>query len=65
MHQAYFEADRQSKIQNESRDYARVKRYYDAATKLYNENVKPGESDPEMQRLDSIIRQLKVNKWID
>jgi serine/threonine-protein kinase len=65
MHQAYFEADRQSKIQNENRDYALTKRYYDAATKLYDGNVQPGESDPEMQRLDSIIRQLKANRWID
>lgn len=65
MRQAYLEADRQSKIQNENRDYSLTKLYYDAATKLYNKNVKPGASDAEMQQLDSIIEQLKSNKWID
>jgi hypothetical protein len=65
MRQAYLEAERQSKIKNESRDYSLVKRYYDSAAKLYKSNVKPGESDPEMQQLDSIIQQLRDNKWID
>jgi pentatricopeptide repeat protein len=64
MRQAYLEADRQGKIRNENRDYALVKRYYDAAAKLYKDNVKPGESDPEMQRLDYLIEQLRGNGWI-
>lgn len=65
MRQAYLEADRQSEISNESRDYSLVKRCYDSATELYNMNVKPGESDPEMQQLDLIMQQLRTNKWID
>lgn len=65
MRRAYLEADRQSKIANESRDYALTKQYYDSAVKLYNENLRPGESDPEMQQLDLLIEQLRVNKWID
>ncbi|MDR2615717.1 MAG: tetratricopeptide repeat protein, partial [Oscillospiraceae bacterium] len=64
MRQAYLEADKQSKIANESRDYARTKRFYDAAVEMYNANVKPGDRDPEMQQLDSIIEQLIANKWI-
>jgi len=65
MRQAFLEADRQSKIRNEDRDYTQVKQYYDRAAELYQASVKPGESDPEMQQLESIIQQLKANKWID
>lgn len=65
MRQAYLEADRQAKIKNENRDYTLTKQYYDSAVKLYNENVRPGESDPEMQQLDLLIEQLRNNKWIN
>lgn len=64
MRQAYLEADRQSELANETRDYTLTKQYYDAASELYTQNVKPGEADPEMQQLDLIIEQLKANKWI-
>jgi serine/threonine-protein kinase len=65
MRQAFLEADRQSRIENESRDYEQAKYFYDSATKLYNENIRPGDADPEMQQLDMLIEQLRVNKWID
>jgi pentatricopeptide repeat protein len=65
MRGAYLEADRQSKIQNENRDYTLTKEYYDRAAELYANNLKPGETDPEMQQLESIIDQLRTNKWID
>lgn len=65
MRQAYLEADKQSKYQNEERDYALTKQYYDQAVELYNQNLKDGETDPEMQQLELIIQQLKDNNWID
>lgn len=65
MRQAYLEADRQSKIANENRDYNQTKQYYDVAVELYRDNVKQGESDPEMQQLDYLVEQLRANKWID
>ncbi len=65
MRQAYLEADKQSKLENDSRDYALTKMYYDSAAELYNKTVKPGEVDPEMQQLELIIGQLKENNWID
>jgi len=65
MRQAYLEADRQTIIENINRNYALTKQYYDTAIRLYNENVKPGESDPEMQQLAYLIEQLRANKWID
>ena len=65
MRQAYLEADIQSTIANESRDYARTKQYYDAAVKMYTENVRPGEADPEMQQLTVLMEQLRANKWMD
>lgn len=65
MRQAYLEADKQSKITNENRDYTQTKRYYDSAVGLYTESVSEGKSDPEMQQLNLLIEQLRVNKWID
>jgi serine/threonine-protein kinase len=65
MRQSYLEADKQSKIANESRSYAMTKQYYDRAVALYNNNVRPGESDPEMQQLELLIDQLRANRWID
>lgn len=65
MRRAYLEADIQSKVANESRNYALTKQYYDSAVRLYNENLRPVESDPEMEQLDLLIEQLRINKWID
>lgn len=65
MRQAFLDADIQSNIENEARDYSMTKQYYDRAVELYNNNVKDGESDPEMQQLDLLIDQLRTNKWID
>ncbi|MDR3120351.1 MAG: protein kinase [Clostridiales bacterium] len=65
MRQVYLEADRQSKIPNESRNYALAKQYYDNANQLYKDTVKPNDTDPEMQQLDYLIEQLRANKWID
>ena len=65
MRQAYLEADRQSKIDNENRDYSLAKQYYENAVRLYGENIRAGESDPEMQQLELLIDQLRVNMWID
>jgi serine/threonine-protein kinase len=65
MRQAYLEADMQSRIANESRDYSLTKQFYDAAVALYSENVRPGHSDPEMQQLDFLIEQLRQHRWID
>ncbi|MDR1320321.1 MAG: protein kinase [Gracilibacteraceae bacterium] len=65
MRQAFVEAARQSGISNASRNYSRMKQYYDAAVRLYQANVKPGESDPEMQMLDTLIDELRRNNWLD
>jgi len=65
MRQAFLEADRQSRIDIEARDYGIMEQYYLNAVRLYNENIRPGESDPEMQRLELIIEQLRIGGWID
>lgn len=64
MRQAFLEVDIQSYKSNEERDYYLTSAYYNEAEALYDENIKPGETDPEMQQLEEIIRQLKNNKWI-
>lgn len=65
MRQAFLETDVQAHIDIEKRDYTKVVEYYNLAKQLYAKNVKPGESDPEMQQLEIIIQQLKDNKWIE
>lgn len=64
MQHAFLEVDRQSTLDNKARDYSLTVRYYNEAKELYADYVKPGEDDPEMQQLESIIRQLKDNNWI-
>jgi len=65
MRRAFLEADRQSRIANEYRDYELTSQYYESAVMLYAANVRPGVSDPEMQQLRSLIEQLRANNWID
>ena len=64
MRQAFLEAYKQSGIENDSRDYTLTEQYYDKAVKLYGETVKQGGSDPEMQQLEAMIKQLKENGWL-
>jgi len=65
MRRAFLEADRQSRIANEYRDYEFTRQYYENATVLYTANARPGMSDPEMQQLRLLIEQLRANNWID
>ena len=65
MRQAFLEADRQSAISSEDRDYSPTKHYYDSAVELYGTSNRPGGSDPEMQQLDLLIEQLRENNWIE
>jgi serine/threonine-protein kinase len=65
MRRALLEADRQSKITNDSRDYTLTKEYYDYAITLYNENVIPHDSEQEIQSLIMLIEQLQAHGWID
>lgn len=65
MRRALLEADRQGGIENEKRDYGLTKEYYEQAAAMYQNTVKPGETDPEMQQLESIIEQLRANRWIE
>ena len=64
MRQAYLEADRQSQIKNELRDYSLVKEYYELAAELYEKNRIRG-SDPEMQQLDELISTLRLHGWMN
>lgn len=63
MRQAFLEIDIQSRKAAEDRDYSSVVSYYSAALGLYRKNTGDG-SDPEMQRLDILVEQLKTNGWI-
>ncbi len=65
MRRAFLEADRQGSVENEKRDYGLTKKYYEQATEIYQNTVKPGETDAEMQQLESIIEQLRANRWIE
>ena len=65
MRQAFLEADRQSRLENEERDYAQTELYFIKAKELYRANIRPGQSDPEMQQLELLIEQLRQHGWID
>lgn len=62
---AFIESDYQSQRSNDERDYSKVVDYYNKAKELYSANVRQGESDPEMQRLENLIQQLRDNFWIE
>lgn len=65
MRKAFLEAEIQSRIENEYRDYSRTLYYYENAAALYEEHVRPGDADPEMQQLSMIIEQLHAHGWLD
>lgn len=65
MRRALLEADRQGNVENQARDYTLTKEYYEQAAAMYQDNVKPGETDAEMQQLESIMEQLRANRWIE
>lgn len=64
MRLAFLYADEQLLIQNENRNYSKVKEYYDKAEKLYEKSSKNGKSDPEMQKLNNMILDLKNKDWL-
>ena len=60
MRYAMFEADEQSRLPNESRNYSDFAKYYNKAVELY-QNVKA--DDVEMKKLSSMAEQLKSGGW--
>lgn len=64
MRQAFLEADRQSMAPTDERDYSAAEKYFESAQEMYKNSVKPGESDPEMQRLEGLISELRDNGWL-
>lgn len=65
MRRSFLETDIQAHTDIEKRNYSKTVEYYTQAKAIYEKNVKPGETDPEMQQLEALIQQLKDNKWID
>lgn len=59
----YLHIEVQSKKENINRDYSKGKNYFYKATQLYVENLKDGQSDPEMIILEDIIKQFKDGGW--
>ncbi len=60
MRYAMFEADEQSRLPNESRNYSDFAKYYNKAVELY-QNAKA--DDVEMKKLASMAEQLKSGGW--
>ena len=60
MRYAMFEADEQSRLPNESRNYSDFAKYYNKAVELY-QNAKA--DDVEMKKLSSMAEQLKSGGW--
>lgn len=60
MRYAMFEADEQSRLPNESRNYSDFAKYYNKAVELY-QNAKA--DDVEMKKLSSMAEQLRSGGW--
>ena len=60
---AFLELNIQSTLENEQRDYAVFKGYYDSAFTLYKENV--AKEDVEMLSLQQLYDELVSYGWIE
>ncbi|MCD8107938.1 MAG: protein kinase [Oscillospiraceae bacterium] len=65
MRMAFVEADMQSELENEERDYTKTKEYYEQAKELYEANLTTETIDTDMQQLESLIAQLEANGWFE
>ncbi len=65
MRQAFYEMDIQAAAEENSRDYAKAKGYYKEAETLYEKERNTGNSDEEMQNLESLINTLHNAGWLD
>lgn len=59
---AFLEADKQQKKRNESREYRKMKAYYDKASELYDSSGEDG--DTEMQMLGRMMEELRDGGWL-
>lgn len=57
---AFLEADRQQYLENNRRDYTKMKQYYEKAKELYEQQK---TEDLEMQMLENMIRDLQSGGW--
>jgi serine/threonine-protein kinase len=58
---AFLEADRQGMLPQEERDYSGVKEYAELAEGLYGDS----SEDTEMNRLRSLLEDLRRSEWLD
>ena len=62
---ALLEAQRQSGIENDLRDYSTFNEYYTKAKELFATSGVAGDMDMDMQRLDQIYISLRDLGWLD
>ena len=62
--QALFEIEAQSRAEEGSRDYSKAEEYYNEAEKLYEKSRNSGNSDDEMQYLESLMQELHDKGWL-
>ena len=65
MRMAYLEAYIQSTLDIDNRDYTLTLMHFNEAMRLFNANTRSGETDSELQQLETIIEQLRAQGWID
>lgn len=63
MRQAFLQIDVQAQRDIHLRDYARTLEFYEQAKSLYNSGTR-NDPDPEMQQLETLIRDLDSMGWI-
>ena len=61
---AFFEADMQSQVPEQERNYGRFEEYYDEAERLFALNREGRENDPEMNTLRELHMRLADGGWL-
>ncbi len=64
LRQAMMEIEAQYEKDEDDRNYRKAEEYYHEAEKLYEKYRNSGNSDEEMQNLESIVQELKEKGWL-
>lgn len=65
LRQALFEIEVQAGLDEKDRDYRQAVEYFNEADELYNKYRNSGESDDEMQYLESLIQDIHDKGWLE
>lgn len=65
LRQAMFEIEQQSETEESKRNYEKAEEYYQEAENLYEKYRNAGDSDNEMQYLESLMQEIYDKGWLE